>query len=1037
MRPITLTISAFGPYADKTVLNFDELGMQRLFVITGPTGSGKTTVFEAILYALYGKLSKKGMDPSSLRCDFLKPEDTAVTYVEFLFEIADRQYRIRRQPKQWVAKKRGDGKKEIGQEVVLECVGHEAFLPLTKIGEVDAKIVELIGLEEEQFKKIVMLPQGAFQEFLISNTKEKIELLRNIFNTGMYDAVLQRLKARAGKMTGDYDKVRVQYQTQCAMLKTEEPVQVGEFPSAEELAGLEAVAEAEQAKVGNLSEAVRTADAAYKSAIDTLNRQKQHNEDVLQWQVAVSRRQALEMQKDVISDIEQRLVNVERAEKVAVKEARYLEEAQKMTQQAQDLAEAEGRLKALKAKVEAAEAQHLQASEEKRVADDAMKEVPGLSKHLERLKLYMQKKEAMIALEAECGQKSKERADVDTELARLSERIKEEEAALQKKQQLLSEQAQKNMALAQLHQVLQEERRCFKLTVTALKHDSRIHDAQKEAETTAKALAEKEAALQEVRAQNRRHLAATLADGLEDGMPCPVCGAVHHPVLAQDRGENVAEDALIDARDDAQRVNMRVQAVIEQENRALQEAMAELREEETSLTDIESVRAYQITLKERGTQNKARYDELKAALDAIEETLPLYTQSESTLASLKKEQVVCQSKQTDLLTALGQLQGMLQKTRDEMIAMESADDFNGEESESKLQGEIEAIESRHEKATSRFNDVQEVHARILLDCAAADSTFSEKNQQLQSLRQQVASLKAAFEETRHQAFLQADDYTVAKEDLSKKDDMKQRVEEYHKERTQVITTCDMLEQRLKDDREEVDLSATEVQCDALQTALDEANEALSVQKARCTSNTSILEDIRTLLAQFKELEKEFAVLGQLRDVLDGKNRFNMRFETFAQAYYFERMLEYANHRLARMTHGRYSFRRKEAVRDGRKQAGLDLDVMDQYTGRARDVATLSGGESFKASLSLALGLADVVSSENGGVELSTIFIDEGFGTLDEESLDDTVETLLNLQDSGRLVGVISHVAELKERIPAHLVVTTGNRGSHARFEVRE
>ena len=157
MRPITLTISAFGPYAEKTVLNFDELGMQRLFVITGPTGAGKTTVFEAILYALYGKLSKKGMDPASLRCDFLKPEDDILTFVDFVFEIGGKQYRIHRQPKQWVAKKRGDGKREVSQEVVLECIGHADFLPLTKISEVDAKIVELIGLEEEQFKKLSLI----------------------------------------------------------------------------------------------------------------------------------------------------------------------------------------------------------------------------------------------------------------------------------------------------------------------------------------------------------------------------------------------------------------------------------------------------------------------------------------------------------------------------------------------------------------------------------------------------------------------------------------------------------------------------------------------------------------------------------------------------------------------------------------------------------------------------------------------------------------------------------------------------------------
>ena len=151
MRPITLTLSAFGPYAGETTLDFSELGAERLFVITGPTGSGKTTVFEAILYALYGKLSKKGMDPASLRCDFLKPDDDRITFVDFTFEISGKRFHIHRQPKQNVAKKRGSGRRELGQEALLECVGHEDFLPLTKIGEVDRKIVDLVGLDEEQF----------------------------------------------------------------------------------------------------------------------------------------------------------------------------------------------------------------------------------------------------------------------------------------------------------------------------------------------------------------------------------------------------------------------------------------------------------------------------------------------------------------------------------------------------------------------------------------------------------------------------------------------------------------------------------------------------------------------------------------------------------------------------------------------------------------------------------------------------------------------------------------------------------------------
>ena len=241
MRPIELTISAFGPYAGTTTLRFDALGTQRLFVITGPTGSGKTTLFEAIHYALYGTLSKRGMDPSSLRCDFLKPGDDTVTYVDFTFDIGGKTYKIHRQPKQRVAKKRGDGTREIGQEAVLECVGHDAFLPLSKISEVDRKITELVGLDDEQFQKIVMLPQGAFQEFLASTTKDKMELLRHIFDTSIYDLALQKVKSRVTDMTGAYNDIKTSYRSQAAMLRFSEPFDAGDQPSERTLNDMEAL----------------------------------------------------------------------------------------------------------------------------------------------------------------------------------------------------------------------------------------------------------------------------------------------------------------------------------------------------------------------------------------------------------------------------------------------------------------------------------------------------------------------------------------------------------------------------------------------------------------------------------------------------------------------------------------------------------------------------------------------------------------------------------------------------------------------------
>lgn len=1037
MRPITLTISAFGPYAEKTVLNFDELGLQRLFVITGPTGAGKTTVFEAILYALYGKLSKKGMDPASLRCDFLKPADDILTFVEFTFEIGNKRYRIRRQPKQWVPKKRGDGRREVGQEVVLECVGHADFLPLTKISEVDAKIVELIGLEEEQFKKIVMLPQGAFQEFLISGTKEKSELLRNIFNTGLYDLALQRLKGRVSKMSGDYERVRMQYQAQCAMLQADGPVVYGEFPSDEDVARLLQVTKGEETKIIVLNEQVQKADVAYKAAIDTLNKQKQHNDDVKKWQEAMSYKEMLEKRGDVIRMMKQRVEEAEKADAVVGKEGRFMDAQAQLHLLHQALLQTECQCKQLKTQSETLTEQHHQALVEKQQADIEFQKVPELSNKVARLEQYIQKKAMLVSAQDAYNDMKNKQNHTEDALRSLSEKVKQAYNAAQEQQRLQTEQSNKQVLLMQLNQTLQDERVRFKAVATVLERFHRLQNALQDETKMAEILAQKEEDLQEARAKNRQHEAASLAVGLEEGMPCPVCGALHHPNIALDNGEVAAEEALLSAHDKAQKEYLRTQAVAEQVKSLFQREMEELQELDASLDSIDAVYAYQNILTERGVENKQRYDVLKQEIDAIVQQLKQCEATAAGLDALKKEQSDLQQTYTMLATQVGQSQGMLEQTLTEIQSIETTEGFTGDENLTALVGDIESIKQRHQRANDIFNETQDAHAKILIDQAAAESALAEKKAHFRDQDHHVQTLEATFIESRNAVFEKEEAYLKAKADIPEKASLQQQIEQYSQAWTQATTTCKMLEERLATQKSIVDLQTLEVECQKWRTTLEDANTMLSEQKARCNSNATIIKEIQALLNQFKELENDYAVLGQLRDVLDGKNRFNMRFEIFAQAYYFESMLEHANARLARMTHGRYSFRRKESVKDGRKQAGLDLDVMDQYTGRARDVATLSGGESFKASLSLALGLADVVTGESGGVELSTIFIDEGFGTLDDESLDDTVETLLQLQDSGRLVGVISHVAELKERIPAHLVVTSGKRGSHAHFEVRE
>lgn len=1037
MRPITLTLSAFGPYAGETTLDFSELGAERLFVITGPTGSGKTTVFEAILYALYGKLSKKGMDPASLRCDFLKPDDDRITFVDFTFEISGKRFHIHRQPKQSVAKKRGSGRRELGQEALLECVGHEDFLPLTKIGEVDRKIVDLVGLDEEQFKKIVMLPQGAFQEFLVSSTKDKIELLRQIFDTSLYDLALSRIKSRVSDVTGAYAELKADYRSKTALLRFEASIAFGEQPSQDVLAQMEALAQADEARQESMQQTVDDANAVYLAALETLNREAQHNADVRKWQQAEAELTALRARQPEIAALSGQVRAADQARSLADKETRAAEERRLLHQQEEALALARQQAQNAAQQFNAA-AQHLaQAEQQKQRADLAHDTLPELTTKRDKMNEYVADRAALQQAAQALALAERALATLAQDEQRAEAALQTAEAAQEKKQRLQQDQAQQETAIVKLDALLAEERRQYQLLKRFIDLRQERPELAAAQENAAAQLASAEKRLAEARAANRQQLAATLAQELEDGAPCPVCGAVHHPAPAVVPGAQDDEAACAKVRDQAQSVVANAGAALAQQDKRIAEAWAELQETIPQLTQPEAVPHYAKQLQESGTAHNHQRKEAQAALQQIRNQLAGLAAVEKELEAQKAALNTLREQRTRFVAEQSRWQTTHDSKAEAVAAKEKQFGFTADAEPAALTREIDAISARHQAAKQALETAQRAHEQAQLAQVRAASAQLQAEARLEELRRSADDHARAFAQARDAIFATEADYLSAKEDIPHAALLQQEIDAFSEALTRATTLHEDLAQRLQDDRTLHDLEAGEARWKEAEQRLNAAKDVLAAHKTRCASNRALIAQIAQLLDAFKEMEARYALLGKLRDVLDGKNHFNMRLETFAQAYYFEQMLIGANVRLARMTHGRYSFRRKEMVSDARRQAGLDLDVMDQYTGRARDVSTLSGGESFKASLSLALGLADVVTSESGGVELSTIFIDEGFGTLDEESLDDTVETLISLQDSGRLVGVISHVAELKERIPAHLVVESGSGGSQAHFEVRE
>lgn len=1037
MRPIKLTLSAFGPYAGTTSLSFDALGTQRLFVITGPTGSGKTTIFEAILYALYGKLSKRGMDPASLRCDFLKPNDDTVTFVDFTFDIGGKTYKIHRQPKQRVAKKRGEGTREIGQEAVLECVGHDSFLPLSRISDVDKKITELIGLDDEQFQKIVMLPQGAFQEFLVSTTKDKIELLRHIFDTSIYDLALAKMKSRVADVTGTYNDMKASYRSQTAMLRFAAPFAAGEQPSEMALQEMERLAQSEEGEIPVLQQKVADEDARYRDAVHRLNQERQHNEDVAKWQQAGQALQALHAQKPAMDALAARLTAADRARSIVDKEARVKETAAARQTQTHMVGQALNEQAAASQKLAVAKAEQEKAEQEKTAAEQAYKEWPALTKKLEKMKEYVRARAALAEAQENAKQVQQTLAALEKTLAATAQELADLEQKVQEKTRLQNEVHRLQMDCEKLDHQLDNERRQYGLAKKVLDAQQERAKLESDAQAAEQAFQQAEQRLLEARAQNRRQLAATLAKELSEGQPCPVCGAVHHPNPASAQDGSDEEEICLVQRDDAQKKHMTAQAALVQQDKRQAELWNDLQAEVPALTSMDDVEAFAQTLKERGVDHKTQFQALQAQLKNLDNSLRQLNDSEVQREAKKSAYDKQKDEHTRLIANQSHWQTLCDSHQHTVADMEKTHGFSEDVNPQALEAKIAQIEQAHQEAAAQMERAAQAYQNAQLAQVQAEEAANQAQHRLNELEQQLTTERELFERGWKAVFKTLDDYSRAKADISGMGTLQQQLDRYAENLTREKTLYEDLAERLKEDCSLHDLSSSEQRLQNAEQQLSVAKDALATHKSRCDSNRSLLKSIHALFAAFKEIEAEYALLGKLRDVLDGKNRFNMKLETFAQAYYFEQMLLHANVRLARMTHGRYSFRRKETVHDARRQAGLDLDVMDQYTGRARDVSTLSGGESFKASLSLALGLADVVSSESGGVELSTIFIDEGFGTLDEESLDDTVETLISLQNSGRLVGVISHVAELKERIPAHLVVESGANGSRAHFEVRE
>lgn len=914
MRPIKLVISAFGPYAQETTVDFEKIGSSGLYLICGDTGSGKTTIFDAISFALFGMPAGETRSAANLRSDFADP--TTKTFVDLTFAYRDKEYRIVRNPRYERPAKRGSG-------MATEQAAAELHLPDGSVETgpvaVDAKIRETLGVTKSQYEQIAMIAQGEFKKLLNANTKDRADIFRHIFSTAPYEALQNELKSKANALKNANERANERIASLARQVNLN-PESNG-FAEVDRMIALGAI------DADKLKGIVEDAIAADKEKAQTLGAT---NKD---------KRSQLQNTESELSKARQRASMEERR--------RHLEEELALAQTA--MGEAKTRLEATQAN------------------EPELASLPAKIEEAQRLmQLVDETERARIDLDAAVNAR-------DRAVKAASESRRQAETAESRLKELLATQtslidlAQKQRDLTQKIEALKQERK--RLDETCREFDEALSESAQantsllqEQATYRDVQRASDHALEESRAARKAYLdnqAGILAQELEEGSPCPVCGSQNHP-----RKASLVESAP--SKEEIER--------LEQLSTNMQATATE--------ASAACARA------------KARYEERQTRLLSLEERFGKRDDLDAAAAKLKEET----AKLTTECASLGDPETQAKRTATE----------------------IERAQSRIEKLKLQQAslDQEATHAQTL--SAVAESKLAEKTAELEShgrtdkqqLRTNIDTLvkrKNQLEEASHGAKLA---FEAARSKV---------VEETGKEQAlrSEIARIDAL-----------DIEELAAHKETLQRQLEAIANELEPYEKRIAVNERALSSIERELEETDRTRKEYGELSVLADVACGTLKGSQRisFETYVQTIYFDMVIAASNTRLALMAGGRFELRRKASATLSGK-TGLDLDVFDRYTGKSRDASTLSGGESFEASLCLALGLSDVVQSLAGGIQLDSMFIDEGFGTLDDESLANAINMLAELSTGNRLVGIISHVDELKTAIDRKIVVKSGPQGS--------
>ena len=914
MRPLKLTVAGFGPYAGEQEIDFSRLGTGGLYLITGDTGAGKTTIFDAITYALFGEPSGDSRNVSMLRSKYVTPGDP--TYVRLAFACNGKEYTIERSPEYQKAKSRGEGTTKQAAKVTL-TYPDGAVVTVQK--EVDRHIREIIGLTREQFAQVAMLSQGEFRKLLQADTKDRQRIFRDIFKTTLYVTVQNRLKDQAIALKNQLDQASLSIRQyiggiQCnedSLLSPEvQKASEGKLPTADVMVLFEKLLEEDRVAQTALSETLTSLEEKTEILTAALSR------------AAAYRNAQISLEQNLVKE-------QETVQKLTLAEA-ALTAARETLPEQEALRDQVTRLQLLLPMYE-------ELSQQENARQDTTRKLNvARTAQNNALKQKQSTQQTIDLLKAEHKSLENIRADI--------EKLTAQKQALEQQQAQLTALENTLLGLSRQEALLQEKQAAF------LKAQARSESLGQLYESKNKAFLQEQAGI--------------IAGTLLPGMACPVCGSAHHPQLAT-LPENAPTEADVKLAkkqaDDAQSAT----------NLAAQTASAQ-----------------------KATVTATREQVLREL-----ETLLPGTAMENAATAVRQQRQ--------------QVAGALLDRREQLAQSQAMEDRKT------------VLDRMIPQKEQSLRDADTALAEAGAQIAALEAALVQITQQTEALRaklacpdQAAAKKEIALLEGRYQALQQA--MQRAEQDCAA-----------HKEALAGIRAAitQLREQLAAGDS--TDVPALEAEKQALLSQKREILAKREVLFSRITANTTAQQNISRKEKELTELEQRYGWMKALSDTANGNlsGQEKIMLETAVQATYFERILQRANIRLRKMSAGQYELKRRTTAENKQSQSGLELDIIDYTNVSQRSVNTLSGGEAFLASLALALGLSDEVQMSNAGVRLDTLFVDEGFGSLDSESLSKAYRALDALTEGNRLVGIISHVAELKEWVNKQIIVTKNLSGS--------